>query len=79
MTRISCKCGNVIGTGSFPNNSGFRIISELSYDELDTPLESEGASKFFFNGKEMYKCNKCERIFVYWNETLSVYNLEENS
>ncbi|KXX69171.1 hypothetical protein [Flammeovirga sp. SJP92] len=64
MPGIKCKCGNVIKFGEIPNSNEWLFISDVEYDKYSGNVDSE---KLYMDLKSMLICQKCKRIWIYWN------------
>jgi hypothetical protein len=63
-SRIECKCGNVVGIGSFPNEDVYRLVSEEAYDEVIDPFDRDKAERLFLGGIKVVRCVQCSRIII---------------
>jgi hypothetical protein len=75
-SRIECKCGNVINTGSFPNKGIYHLVSEESYDEVVDPFDRMKAARLFVGGDTLTICNQCNRILLVRGVEVSFYSTE---
>jgi hypothetical protein len=67
MPKITCTCGHVIGTGSFPNAGAYLLVSEKDYDELGQITAVEQLNQLLFLSSKLYKCPQCAELMVFWN------------
>jgi hypothetical protein len=65
MTSFLCKCGNEITTGSYPNKSGYRLISEKQFDSLQVPLSQQALDRLYLDAMPCFLCSKCGRIILF--------------
>lgn len=63
-SRIECKCGKMINTGSFPNEHVFMLISENNYDHLEDPLDRIKVGSLMLGGDVVIICPQCGRLLV---------------
>ena len=63
MPGIQCKCGNIIKIGEIPNPSEWLFISDVEYDKYSGNIEAED---LYLAMKRFLLCNRCGRIWVYW-------------
>jgi len=66
MPSITCTCGNIIATGSFPNLGAYLAISENDYDDLEKIDVAAELDKLLFSSTRIYKCSKCGELVVFW-------------
>ena len=78
MSRIKCRCGEIISTVQCPNNVQLRVYTDFEWDRiinmgmidsLDTPMPQY----------DVIKCPSCERIYVFdngYSEPIRVYKIE---
>ena len=72
-SRVECKCGNVINTGSFPNEDVSHLVSEESYEVLD-PFDRIKAEQLFLGGVKVIKCRQCDRMIVQEGDNINYYS-----
>ena len=66
MPSITCTCGHVFGTGSFPSQNAFLAISEQDYDDLGSIEDVKILDQLLFTSTRIYKCQKCSGLVVLW-------------
>lgn len=79
MSKIICKCGNVIGLGEIPSQNQSLIISDLKFDYFQGNVDVE---EIYKEMKIVVHCNKCERLHVFWdgfNFIPTIYKKEVNN
>lgn len=76
-SRVECKCGNVIYTGSFPNENVYDVISEEAYDEVLDPFDRAKAEQLFSGGKKLLECDKCGRILIQDKSEIIFYKKDD--
>ena len=64
MPSISCKCGEYFSTGSFPMENGFKVFSEVDYDNIEDPVTRKSLEALYLRSKSIYKCPNCYRFIV---------------
>jgi len=64
MPKIKCKCGDIIGLGEIPCPHQYNIISDKEYDKFQGLIDAE---ELYLSMKIIIKCNKCLRLYIYWN------------
>ncbi len=76
MPGIQCKCGNIIKSNEIPNSNEWLIISDVDYDRYSGKIDAE---ELYKEMKKLVICQKCKRIWIYWNgyqESPNSYFLE---
>ncbi len=79
MARFGCKCGNTLSTTSSPNDVELHVYTDKEWDEIIN-LGNILSSNIPFPRYEVWRCNVCERIYVFKensNDVYKVYKLEE--
>lgn len=79
MPKIKCYCENSIDLGQIPNTSEWLFISDISFNAIEPTTDLD---KVYTDFKSFYKCSKCERLFVFWDNDLNectVYKKELNN
>lgn len=61
---IQCVCGQLIGTGSFPNDHVSSMVSELDYDGLDDPIDRAKIAGLFVRSRSVVECPLCGRLHL---------------
>ncbi|MDR2981688.1 MAG: hypothetical protein LBV12_05515 [Puniceicoccales bacterium] len=71
MSKILCKCGNVIDDITIPNPYGLLLISENDLDQLEGRADTNkwNCTTFIDHltmaANQVYKCKKCGRLLVF--------------
>lgn len=63
---VVCRCGAVIGTGSFPNPNVYCLISEEQYDEVDDPIDRRKLGVLYLAGGTLISCGNCNQVLIRW-------------
>ena len=66
MPSMTCTCGHVIGTGSFPNPNAYLAVSEQDYDDLGDIENVNVLDRVLFASTKIYQCPKCSELIVLW-------------
>lgn len=66
---VQCACGNRIHTNLFAGAQVYRLIKDEEYDRLESPGESDAASRLFLSGREVFRCAACSRLIVFWERS----------
>jgi hypothetical protein len=61
---VECRCGQQIGTGSFPNDHVYRLVSEGAYDQIEDPVDRRALERFFLAGESTIRCPRCARLIM---------------
>lgn len=64
MSKIKCKCDNVIYLSEIPNSNEYLFLSDIEFNEIFIDSDVE---KIYLNTKRFYKCTLCERLFIFWD------------
>ena len=64
MAGIKCTCGEIIKFNEIPNPNEWRLISDVKYDEYTGMIDAEDLDAAM---KSMIICNRCNRLWIYWN------------
>lgn len=65
MSKILCKCGNVINlSGDIPNSQEYIFTSDKEFDLLTNPIDTETLYK---NLKSFFECSNCKRLWFFWD------------
>lgn len=78
MSKIQCKCGNVIAiSGQIPNPNELLIISDSEFDSLREGNEIEA---LYLKMKSAFICNECKRVWFFdsSDSTPISYKKEDN-
>lgn len=77
MARFQCKCGECLSNSLAPNDIELRVYTDKEWDgivnlgeidSVDIPLPT----------REVWRCPKCERIYVFHeDELVKTYVLEK--
>ena len=68
MNYVFCSNGHRIGTGAFPNENVFVLMSEQSYDDVEDPVSRADLEKLYLTSPKCYRCGECDEIVVCWNQ-----------
>ena len=78
MARTECRCGEVLSITAVPNDVQLRVYTDIEWVEIEKNDMVE-MWEFPLPKYDVWKCPKCERIYVYGkgnNSPLKVYALE---
>lgn len=77
MARLQCKCGEVLWNGLVPNDVELRVYTDREWDRI---LEKDVYNSWEIPEPkhEVWRCLKCERVYVFENNNLiKTYVLEK--
>jgi hypothetical protein len=70
---ITCPCGAHIHTNLFAGTGVSRLIKDSDYDAIDDPVDRAKLEDLFFrSGIPVYRCGKCGRLAVEWDQASGV-------
>jgi hypothetical protein len=69
MPSMTCTCGHVFGTGSFPTPNAYLVVSEQDYDELGEINDVATLDRLLFASTKIYQCQKCNELIVLWKDS----------
>ncbi|MMZ54640.1 hypothetical protein D1872_164650 [compost metagenome] len=76
MARFQCKCGEVLSNSLAPNNIELRVYTDREWDEIINCDVLEPIT-IPLPRYEVWRCSKCERIYVFdGNKVIKTYVLE---
>ena len=64
MSKIQCKCGNILGIGKIPNPNEWLTISDCEFDNYQGQVNSEDLYKKMSHYLE---CDRCSRLLFFPN------------
>ena len=77
MARIHCKCGEVLTNSLAPNDIELRVYTDIEWDEIIN-CDVIDPIMIPFPKNEVWRCPKCERIYVFDGDTvIKIYGLEK--
>ncbi|WP_138494514.1 hypothetical protein [Paenibacillus pinistramenti] len=79
MARFTCKCGEILSNTLVPNNVQLRVYSDEEWDNI-IQTESIDPLSLPFPKNDIWRCYKCERIYVFdWESgaVIKTYVLDE--
>jgi len=66
---LECLCGGRIHTNLFTGTNIYRLIRDTDYDAIEDPVDRDKLSDLFFKkGIPVYRCEKCGRLIVEWED-----------
>lgn len=76
MARLQCKCGETLSNSLAPNDVELRVYTDREWDEIINMGQID-AIDIPFPKREVWRCPKCERIYVFEGDTVKkTYVLE---
>lgn len=76
MARLQCKCGETLSNSLAPNDVELRVYTDREWDEIINMGQID-AVDIPFPKREVWRCSKCERIYVFEGDTVKkTYVLE---
>lgn len=78
MASILCKCGNRLSNSTVPNDIEYHVYSDREWDKIIEPDVVE-TIRIPRPVHDVWKCDSCERIYVFnpQGEVIKVYSLEK--
>jgi hypothetical protein len=79
MASVTCKCGEVLSTTLAPNDVQLRVYSDKEWDNI-IQHDSIDPLTIPFPKYDVWRCNNCERIYVFdweYGKVIKTYVLEE--
>ncbi|MCL1791548.1 MAG: hypothetical protein FWG40_09435 [Peptococcaceae bacterium] len=81
MSRMSCKCGNVLSNSLIPNDIELRVYTDKEWDAI---LEADTIEtwKIPLPKYDVWKCPACERLYFFEDgseKAIKVYVLEDDT
>jgi hypothetical protein len=64
MPAIRCRCGESLRYGEIPNPIEWLLIADQEYDKYQGAIDAEALYQAMRN---MLKCPKCARLWVFWD------------
>jgi hypothetical protein len=65
MGKFVCKCDTIIRiSGDIPNPVEWLFIADVEYDKFHGQIDAE---KLYSEMKSFLKCEKCGRLWIFWN------------
>jgi hypothetical protein len=72
MASFYCKCGNRLNNVEAPNDVEWRVYSDREWDAI-TSIEVIDPINIPFPTIEVWRCPKCERIYIFKDNRLFKY------
>jgi hypothetical protein len=72
MASVYCKCGDRLNNVEAPNDVEWRVYSDREWDEI-TNCNTIDPVYIPFPNIEVWRCPKCERVYVFKNNQLIKY------
>ena len=72
MASFYCKCGDRLNNVQAPNNTEWRVYSDKEWDEICN-IGMMDSVDIPFPSFEVWRCPKCERVYVFKDNTLIKY------
>lgn len=66
MPSMTCKCGQVFSTGSFPNQNAYMAIAERDYDDLGEIESVDVLDQLLFSSTRIFQCPACSQLIILW-------------
>ena len=79
MARVTCKCGEVLSNTLSPNDVQLKVYSDKEWDDI-IQHDSIDPLTIPFPKYDVWRCNKCERIYVFdweYGKVVKTYALEK--
>ena len=77
MARFQCKCGQVLSNSFSPNDIELRVYTDKELDDIINMGQIDSVD-VPYPKREVWRCPKCERIFVFDGDTVKkTYILEK--
>lgn len=64
MPKFRCKCGDILSYSEIPCKIEYKFISDTEYDKYEGKIDAE---ELYDKMKSFIKCEKCNRLWVFWN------------
>ena len=64
MARLQCICGQVLSNSLAPNDIELRVYTDKELDEIINMGQIDSVD-IPYPSREVWRCPKCERIFVF--------------
>lgn len=64
MARLQCICGQVLSNSLAPNDIELRVYTDKELDEIINMGQIDSVD-IPYPSREVWRCSKCERIFVF--------------
>lgn len=64
MARFQCKCGEVLSNSLAPNDVELRVYTDIEWDDIINMGHIESVD-IPFPKRDVWRCKKCERIYVF--------------
>lgn len=64
MSRFDCKCGQVLSNSLAPNDVELRVYTDKEWDEIINIGHIDSVD-IPFPKRDVWRCFKCERIYVF--------------
>ena len=78
MARMNCRCGEILSNAVAPNDIELRVYTDIEWDKI-LEVDTIETWKFPLPKHSVWKCPKCERIYVFdegTDKAIKVYALE---
>lgn len=64
MARFQCKCGQVLSNSLSPNDVELRVYTDKELDDIINMGQIDSVD-IPFPERTVWRCSKCERIYVF--------------
>jgi len=64
MSKIICKCENVIWLGEIPSPQQWMVISDVVFDGFQGQIDAE---LLYSKMNIIVKCDVCNRLHIFWD------------
>ncbi|PYE41857.1 hypothetical protein HUB98_07220 [Paenibacillus barcinonensis] len=80
MARFQCKCGATLTNTIAPNDVELRVYTDKEWDDILNLGDSIDPVTIPFPRYDVWRCNDCERIYVFDGDTvIKTYMLEDDN
>ncbi|MFC5702320.1 hypothetical protein ACFPVX_13540 [Cohnella faecalis] len=79
MARFLCRCGEILSNSEVPSGIELRVYTDREWEQIASS-DSVDPLLIPFPKYEVWRCPKCERIYVFEEgnqSAIKVYKLEE--
>ncbi|WP_308722634.1 hypothetical protein [Paenibacillus polysaccharolyticus] len=80
MARMTCKCGEILSNVLVRNNVQLRVYTDKEWDDI-IQLDSLDPLAIPFPKYDVWRCEKCERIYVCdweYGKVIKTFIIEED-